>query len=43
VALTKVGFVREGLLRQAFLRNEVAYDVLMFGLLRDDLLDMTRP
>ena len=34
VLLMKTGFVQEGCQREQFLRNEQAYDVLLFGLLR---------
>jgi RimJ/RimL family protein N-acetyltransferase len=33
-ALERLGFVEEGRLREALLRDEVAYDVVTFGLLR---------
>ena len=47
IALKKVGFVQEGRQRKQFLRNEQTYDVLLFGLLREDFFalfpDKKRP
>jgi len=40
IAMKKVGFVQEGRQRQQFLRNGKAYDVLMFGLLREDFFTL---
>jgi len=42
-ALENVGFVREGRQRQHFLRNGRAYDILMYGLLRQEFLDLFPP
>lgn len=36
--LKQIGFVKEGRLRKHFLRGEQAYDILQFGLLRDEYL-----
>lgn len=39
-AMAKVGYKREGLMRKHFLRNGQAYDIIMFGLLREDFYDL---
>ena len=36
MAMKRVGFVQEGRQREHFQRNEQAYDILLFGLLRDE-------
>jgi RimJ/RimL family protein N-acetyltransferase len=40
MALKRVGFVQEGRLREQILRNEQAYDVIMFGLLREEFFSL---
>lgn len=40
MALKRVGFVQEGRLREHILRNEQAYDVIMFGLLREEFFSL---
>lgn len=40
MALEKVGFVREGRQRQHFLRNGRSYDILLYGLMRQEFLNL---
>lgn len=42
-ALERVGFIREGCQRQHVLRNEQAYDILLFGLLRAEFHALPPP